>query len=257
MTSSEFKQRAKATLKQLPGKQQLFFIPILFYLALTAIQIHQNYMMEQEVVKSLFATIFPTILNILASLFALSATFTMLKVIQHKQTKVSFNDLTLSFSNHLFWKIILMEVIKWLLLFVWSLIFLSGLVLVGVGVYLGSKSTGPQTLWLVMIGTILMIIGGAISINRQYAYSQTSLILFEQVEKETYIGVVDIIDRSVALTKGYKWKNFLLHLSFLGWFILIFFSFGLLLFYVYPYFITSELYFYENLKALKTPSTPS
>ncbi|VTS45961.1 membrane protein [Streptococcus porcinus] len=106
-------------------------------------------------------------------------------------------------------------------------------------------------LFPLIIGVMTSLIGLAIAINRQYAYSKSQYILFDQLQNGNYTGASDIIDKSVSLTKGYKWKNFLLHLSFLGWFILLLLSFGLLIIYLYPYLITSELYFYEDLKASK------
>ncbi|CAM4134362.1 hypothetical protein AT575_09095 [Streptococcus penaeicida] len=256
MKSSDYKKQAKGLLKNLPGKQQLFFIPIIFIIALIAVQIHQNAIIDSGVQTSVFAELFPTLLNILASFFGLSATFTMLKVIQNKQREVSFNDLPLSFSANLFWKIIIVSFIKWLLLIVWSLLFLLGLALVGLGIYMGQSNGWSTALWVLIFGMIISLVGGTISINRQYAYSKVNPILFELVESGQYIGPADVIDRSVALTKGYKWKNFLLHLTFFGWLILIIFSFGLLLFHVYPYFLTSDLYFYEHLKKLKSDSLP-
>lgn len=254
MKSSDYKKQAKSLLKNLAGKQQLFFIPIIFIIALIAVQIHQNAIIDSGVQTSVFADLFPTLLNILASFFGLSATFTMLKVIQNKQREVSFNDLPLSFSANLFWKIIIVGFIKWLLLIVWSLLFLLGLALVGFGIYMGYSSSWITALWLLIPGIIISLIGGTISINRQYAYSKVNPILFELVESGQYIGPADVIDRSVALTKGYKWKNFLLHLTFFGWLLLSILSFGILFFYVYPYLITSDLYFYEHLKKLKSES---
>ncbi|MGT2686842.1 DUF975 family protein [Streptococcus porcinus] len=251
MKLSQYKNQAKATLKGLPGKYQLFFLPILFIFFLISIQIHQNYLIEEQIQLSIFASIFPTILNIISSLLGLSAAFTILKVIRRQQNRVSFNDLGLSFSRPFFWKILFLGLIRWLLLLVWSLILLLGLAITALGIYLYQTNGLSVALLPIIIGVITSLIGLAIAINRQYAYSKSQYILFDQLQNGSYTGASDIIDQSVSLTKGYKWKNFLLHLSFLGWFILLLLSFGLLIIYLYPYLTTSELYFYEDLKVSK------
>ncbi|VTS13556.1 membrane protein [Streptococcus pseudoporcinus] len=247
MKLSQYKAQARSTLKGLPGKYQLFILPILSFFFLISIQIHQNYLAEKEIQLSIFASIFPTILNIVSTLFTLSAAFTILKVIRHQQNKVSFSDLGLSFSSTFFWKIILLGLIRWLLLLVWSLIFLVGVGITGLAIYLYQIKGLSVALFPLIIGIITTLVGAAIAINRQYAYSKSQYILFDQLQAGSYTGLSDIIDKSVSLTKGYKWKNFLLHLSFLGWFILLLLSFGILIIYIYPYFMTSELYFYEDL----------
>ena len=48
--------------------------------------------------------------------------------------------------------------------------------------------------------------------------------------------------------KGYKWKRFLLDLSFIGWYILIGITLGMAGVVAYPYITTARVLFYEKLK---------
>ncbi|HFI0049522.1 TPA: DUF975 family protein [Streptococcus suis] len=47
--------------------------------------------------------------------------------------------------------------------------------------------------------------------------------------------------------KGYKFKRFLLDLSFIGWFILVSITFGLAGLYVWPYHYAAQIHFYEEI----------
>lgn len=64
MKQSQLKKQAKHLLKHLPGKYQLFAIPIALHIILLFIQLHQNYLVEQGISISTFASIFPILLNI-------------------------------------------------------------------------------------------------------------------------------------------------------------------------------------------------
>ncbi len=48
---------------------------------------------------------------------------------------------------------------------------------------------------------------------------------------------------------GNKWRRFLLDLSFIGWFIGVILTLGLLGLYVFPYYWTCQVVFYEDLIA--------
>lgn len=101
--------------------------------------------------------------------------------------------------------------------------------------------------WLVALYTILwsmlFIIPGIV---KSYAYSMTTFILLDNPE----MGVNEAITESRRMMDGYKWKLFLLDLSFIGWRILsLFVPFGLLnILYLNPYVLTTRAAFYEELK---------
>ena len=80
-----------------------------------------------------------------------------------------------------------------------------------------------------------------------YAWSQAIYLL---LDKE--ITSTEALTMSNKLTYGYKWKLFLLDLSFIGWILLGFITFGIGLLWVRPYMETAHAEFYERRKALET-----
>ena len=53
--------------------------------------------------------------------------------------------------------------------------------------------------------------------------------------------------KSKLLTKGHKWELFVLDLSFFGWFLLIYLTFGIILFWVTPYYTMTKYYAFKAL----------
>jgi uncharacterized membrane protein len=104
------------------------------------------------------------------------------------------------------------------------------------GIIVGFLVTVFTILWL-----ILLIIPGII---KSIAYSQVGYILKDYPEMKA----LDAITLSRRMMDGYKWKFFLLLLSFIGWVLLVIITFGLALFYVGPYFYASQAQFYEEVK---------
>lgn len=91
----------------------------------------------------------------------------------------------------------------------------------------------------ILLWTILLIIPGII---KSFSYSQTFFILKDHPE----YTITQAITESRIRMKGYKWKYFLLNLSFIGWAII---SFGIGLLWLYPYINTSNAVFYNELIA--------
>ncbi|KQL42338.1 hypothetical protein AN960_03630 [Bacillus sp. FJAT-25509] len=104
------------------------------------------------------------------------------------------------------------------------------------GIIVGFLVTLFTVLW-----TVLLIIPGII---KSIAYSQVGYILKDFPE----MNALDAITLSRRMMDGYKWKFFLLGLSFIGWGLLVIITFGLALFYVAPYFYTSQAQFYAEVK---------
>ncbi len=91
------------------------------------------------------------------------------------------------------------------------------------------------TLW-----TLLLIIPGIIA---AISYSQAALIKIDNEE----MGAMDCIKKSKELMNGHKWEYCKLVLSFIGWFILGAFTFGILYFWLIPYVSVAECNFYNEL----------
>ena len=94
----------------------------------------------------------------------------------------------------------------------------------------------------VFLWSLLLVIPGIV---KAYSYAMTPYILHDNPE----MGVSDSLRRSQQMMKGFKTKLFLLDLSFIGWLLLGFITFGIGLLWVCPYMATARAKFYEELKA--------
>jgi uncharacterized membrane protein len=87
---------------------------------------------------------------------------------------------------------------------------------------------------------LLFIIPGII---KAIAYSQVYFVLKDNPE----IGINAAITKSRKLMHGYKWKYFVLQLSFIGWIILCLLSLGIGFLWLSPYLSASNAAFYNEL----------
>jgi len=94
----------------------------------------------------------------------------------------------------------------------------------------------------IWLWSLLLIIPGII---KSFSYALTPYILEEQPE----LSANDAIDRSRAMMRGHKFDLFWLYLSFLGWAILCVFTMGIGFLWLIPYVQSSEVAFYEDVKA--------
>ena len=88
---------------------------------------------------------------------------------------------------------------------------------------------------------MLFIIPGII---KGFSYSMAFYIMYDNPEIEP----IDALKKSQIMMKGYKWKLFVLTLSFIGWILLGLLTLGIGYFWLYPYISLSMANFYENLK---------
>lgn len=95
---------------------------------------------------------------------------------------------------------------------------------------------------------LLLIIPGII---KSYAYAMAPYILKDNSE----IGCNEAIDESMRLMEDHKWDLFLIDLSFLGWLLLSILTLGIGLLWLYPYWLTARVHFYEDLKREKGMAT--
>ncbi|KAA0546116.1 DUF975 family protein [Bacillus sp. BGMRC 2118] len=98
----------------------------------------------------------------------------------------------------------------------------------------------------VFLWSLLLIIPGII---KGLAYSQAFYILKDKPE----YGTLQAITESRKLMDGYKWKYFLLQLSFIGWILLSILTLGIGLLWVIPYMNASYAAFYQNLVNTNNP----
>lgn len=91
-------------------------------------------------------------------------------------------------------------------------------------------------LWL-----LLLIIPGIVA---AYSYRIVFYLIIDNPE----IGVSEALRKSKEMMYGYKSKLFCLDLSFIGWGLLCILTFGVGFLWLYPYMITSQTIFYEELR---------
>ena len=96
---------------------------------------------------------------------------------------------------------------------------------------------------LMTVCSLLLVIPAVIF---YYMFSQIFYLLADNPQ----IGAVEVLKKSAEMMKGYKWKLFCLHLSFIGWYLLGIVTFGIAFIWVGPYIKTANTIFYENLKTL-------
>lgn len=65
---------------------------------------------------------------------------------------------------------------------------------------------------------------------------------------ETDMKIFELFKVSINMMNGYKWKYFIMMLSFLGWVILSIFTFGIGFLWLYPYVSLTSTNFYNDLK---------
>ena len=93
----------------------------------------------------------------------------------------------------------------------------------------------------IMLWSCLFVIPGIIA---AYRYSMAFYILADNPK----MSGMDALKASKQMMKGHKWEFFLLQLSFIGWCLLVPFTFGILLIWLTPYIETTNALYYEKIK---------
>jgi uncharacterized membrane protein len=136
-----------------------------------------------------------------------------------------------------------------LYLFLWSLlpICLAGL---GTGIAASTANGESNTLLAAGIGVLVILTTIPLWVSA-YAYSMAPFLSIDRPG----LGAFAAVSESIQLMRGLKWRLFLFHLSFIGWFLLVVLTFGLAAFWVFPYVQISTASFYRSLVAPRT-ATP-
>jgi len=273
MNLSEIRAQARTIRNQTNGIFSLFAIPTLVTILSTYLSPnrHLEEIIPQLEVNQAFVVIFgrqifPQIVEFVIALLFLSASFSMIEVVRKKRDTVGLADIRRVFSAELFSPIFITQLTKSLLLLLWNSISLVGSFFLVFSSYkvlaiyekisdLSRLTTdSPEVEQIVsyapmmFLGTLIVLAGTAVFLIANYAYSQTDFILYDQLSTGTYQGPWQIITQSRRMMKGYKWKRFLLDLSFIGWYILIGITLGIAGVVAYPYITTARVLFYEKLK---------
>ena len=115
----------------------------------------------------------------------------------------------------------------------------------------GFQNVGPCVILYLLTGlftflwSLLFVIPGII---KGLSYSMGMYILAEHPE----MTATQALDESKRMMRGHKWELFVLQLSFIGWFLLVPFTMGLLLIWLTPYVKMSTTNFYNCIKPIET-----
>ncbi len=93
----------------------------------------------------------------------------------------------------------------------------------------------------IFLWTLLLIVPGIIA---AYSYRMVFYLMIDDPD----IGVSEALRQSKKIMYGYKSKLFCLDLSFIGWVLLCILTLGIGLLWLYPYMLTSQTIFYEELR---------
>ncbi len=96
---------------------------------------------------------------------------------------------------------------------------------------------------IVSLCFLLLVVPGIIM---TLAYAMVTFLVID-----TDVAGNDALKESREMMKGYKWDYFVFSLSFIGWILLIPFTLGIILIWLYPYMIVAYTIYYERLKKLK------
>lgn len=273
MNLSEIRAQARTIRNQTNGIFSLFAIPTLVTILSTYLSPnrHLEEIIPQLEVNQAFVVIFgrqifPQIVEFVIALLFLATSFSMMEVVRKQRDTVGLADIRRVFSAELFSPIFITQLTKSILLLLWNSISLVGSFFLVFSSYkvlaiyekisdLSRLTTdSPEVEQIVsyapmmFLGTLIVLAGTAVFLIANYAYSQTDFILYDQLNTGTYQGPWQIITQSRRMMKGYKWKRFLLDLSFIGWYILIGITLGIAGVVAYPYITTARVLFYEKLK---------
>lgn len=274
MDLRQLKSEAWLVQRHLKGLVSLFlvpiFVPIIFNFFIRTQPNTTNYQalttIPQIVANILQNNLFPQVLNFIISIFVLSASFTLIEVFRKKRIEIGFADSLRAFSNQIFTPVFVTLLFKRLILICWGILVWIGSLISLLSSYrvlalytkAGSGQLSDETAQQILnyspsmlLGLLLIILGLIIALPQYYAYSQAEFILYDQLSDGTYQGPLQVLRQSRMMMQGYKDKRFMLDLSFIGWHLLIFISFGIVGLYIIPYIHTCSVLFYEKLKALK------
>ena len=97
----------------------------------------------------------------------------------------------------------------------------------------------------IMLWSMIPIVGFVIMIVKSYSYACAFYIM----EEDNSVNGNAAITKSRELMNGHKMKMFLLDLSYIGWYFLVFLTFGILAIWVTPWHNQARYILYQQIKS--------
>ncbi len=167
-----------------------------------------------------------------------------LNLVDYKNAQ--FSDLFSQFNR--FGEGFLVQFLRGLFVGLWTMVFLGPaliFLLIGVAaVAVNGDLASAVLLIFMLLFYVLLIAGVCMGTYKQYSYSMSAYILYENPG----MGTNNAIKESIQLMKGNKWRLFCLNISFIGWGILCLFTLGIGLLWLKPYQEASYAAFYREIK---------
>lgn len=155
------------------------------------------------------------------------------------QFKIYFKGLFLSLARILFYLLWFIPVILIICILISIYIVSQPIDMIFIPQYYFSESNFTTTIFIIISIYVILSIASVI-INLMY--SQAFYILADNPKKSIFA----CLKESRYLMKGNKFKLFILNLSFIGWFIVSFFTLGIAYLWIYPYLELTKANFYIN-----------
>ena len=229
MTSSELKQAAKFALKDnFIAKMLLFIVPLLISILTGRLSNSSSMTIQHRLDESnidwglVLAIVIPIIIvsivisfftTVIVTVFQTASMFNYIEIFRGEKEDIDLSkDILRTFNDNSFWKIAALTLVTQLIMFL-----------------------------LVLIP----VVGWAIAIYLGFSWSQATYVLYDKLKNNQYQGIWDVLNTSKEMMKGYKAKYFLFNLTFIGWYILSVFFFGIPQIWTMPYTEMSMVAFYE------------
>jgi uncharacterized membrane protein len=187
-----------------------------------------KFALKDNFIAKMLLFIVPLLISILTGRLSNSSSMT----IQHRldESNIDFSGTPEALSN-IDWGLVLAIVIPIIIVSIVISFFTPALTLV--------------TQLIMFLLVLIPVVGWAIAIYLGFSWSQATYVLYDKLKNNQYQGIWDVLNTSKEMMKGYKAKYFLFNLTFIGWYILSVFFFGIPQIWTMPYTEMSMVAFYE------------
>lgn len=271
MSNRDIRAKATAIRESTDGMMTLFLAPVLIMVlsdvldrmwGQAGIVLWGNTFVKNGVTSTIhYISLGPSSLfDFLVQCLLVTACFQLIRVVRNEKSIVSFKDCFSLLDGKNFLPIVVTILLKQIFLYVAALLTTVGVALILLSFYnsifileapvgYSPDFSSLFNLTNLYLGLILMLVGIVLNLYINYGLSQVSFLLYDYLDKDMYTSPFKIFKQSWQLMSGNKWRRFLLDLSFIGWFIGVILTLGLLGLYVFPYYWTCQALFYEDLIA--------
>lgn len=193
-----------------------------------------------------------TVVSIVISACVLSLTLGLLSISRKKDnSNLSVSDAGLIFTKPFLGKAVKVILLQFIIFVAFYLIALAGIFFYSItilGVASGAITSEATIIINLIVVLVLFVTWFVVMVRYIYHFSMVYFILYDSVVNDNYTRAWDCLMESRAMMKGYKFRLFILQLTFLGWSLLVPLTLGIASFYVAPYYQAATTIFYETVK---------